>query len=156
MHLTYDSGANGHYVREDNRKEACMPILRSSSKKFEVANGGTCKAKNVMQLPFPQLSKRATKADTFTNFPTSLMSVGKTSDDGTISIFTKTGVTVHKETDVLIRCKGSPLIIGVRDEYGQYRILLIQKRGQWQPRTPSKKARHALEKANSVYDLPST
>ncbi len=30
------------------------------------------------------------------------------------------------------------------------------KRGQWQPRTPSKKDQHALEKANSVYDLPST
>ena len=156
VHLTYNSGADGHYVREDNRKEACMPILRSSNKKVGVANGDTCKAKNVTQLPFPQLSKRATTADTFANFPTSLMSVGKTSDNGTISIFTKTGVTVHKETDVLIRCKGAPLIIGVRDEHGRYRIPLIQKRGQWQPRTPSKKARHALEKANSVYDLPST
>ncbi len=156
VHLTYDSGADGHYVSKDDRKEACMPILRSSNKKVEVANGDTCKAKNVTQLPFPQLSKRATTADTFTNFPTLLMSVGKTSNDGTISIFTKTGVTVHKETDVLIRCKGSPLLIGVQDEHGQYRIPLIQKRGQWQPRTPSKKAQHALEKSNSVYNLPST
>jgi hypothetical protein len=143
-------------VSEDNRKEASMPILCSSNKKVKVENGGKCKAKNVTQLPFPQLSKRATAADTFTNFPTSLMSVGKTSDDGIISIFTKTGVTVHKETDVLIRCKGAPLLIGVRDKHGQYRIPLIQKRGQWQPRNPSKKARHALEKANSVYNLPST
>jgi hypothetical protein len=46
------------------------------------------------------------------------MSVGKTSDDSTISIFTKTGVTVHKEEDVLIRCKGAPLLIGVRDKHG--------------------------------------
>jgi hypothetical protein len=133
-----------------------MPILRSSSKKVEVANGGKCKAKNVTRLPFPQLSERATTADTFNNFPTSLMSVGKTSDDGTISIFTKTRVIVHKETDVLIRCKGAPLLIGVRDKHGRHRIPLIQERGQWQPRTPSKKARHALEKANSVYNLPST
>ena len=66
------------------------------------------------------------------------MSVGKTEDDGTISIFTKTGVTVHKETDVLIRCKNAPIFIGVRDEHGRYRIPLIQKRGQWQPETPSK------------------
>jgi hypothetical protein len=143
-------------VSKDNRKEACMPILRSSNKKVEVANGGKCKAKNVTLLPFPQLSKPATTADTFTNFPTSLMSVGKTSNDGTISIFTKTGVTVHKETDVLIKCKRTILLIGVRDEHGRYCIPLIQKRGQWQPRTPSKKARHALEKANSVYNLPST
>jgi hypothetical protein len=84
------------------------------------------------------------------------MSVEKTSDNGTISIFTKTGVTVHKETDVLIRCKGALLLIGVQDKHGQYRIPLIQKRGRWQPRTPSKKAWHALEKANSVYNLPST
>ena len=36
------------------------------------------------------------------------MSVGKTSDDGTISVLTKDGVTVHKEEDVLITCKGEP------------------------------------------------
>jgi len=145
VHLTYESGADGHYVSKDNRKEAYMPILRPSNKKVGLVNGDTCNAKNVTQLPFPQLSKQATKADTFTNFPTSLMSVGKTSNNGTISIFTKTSVTVHKETDVLIRCKGAPLLIGVLDEHGQYRIPLIQKRGQWQPRTPSKKAQHALE-----------
>jgi len=139
VQLTYNSRADGHYVSKNDRKEACMPILRSSNKKVEVANGGTCKAKNVTQLPSPQLSKRAAKADTFTNFPMLLMSVGKTSNGGTISIFTKTDVTVHKETDVLIRCKGAPLLIGVRDKHGQYRISLIQKRGQWQPRTPSKR-----------------
>ena len=154
--LTYDSGADGHYVSEKDRRMAGMPILRSSTKRVGVANGDTCKAKNVTRLPFPQLSKQAARADTFDNFPTSLMSVGKTADDGTISIFTKTGVTVHKETDVLIRCKNKPLLIGVRDEHGRYRIPLIQKRGQWQPRTPSKKARIALEKANNVYNLPST
>ena len=33
VHLTYDSGADGHYVSKDYRKEACMPILRSSNKK---------------------------------------------------------------------------------------------------------------------------
>ena len=46
VHLTYDSGANRHYVSKDNRKEACMPILRSPSKKVGVAYGNTCKAKH--------------------------------------------------------------------------------------------------------------
>ena len=156
VHLTYDSGADGHYMSEKDRKVAGMPILRASTKKVGVANGDTCNATHVTQLPFPQLSAQASKADTFNKFPTSLMSVGKIADDGTISIFTKTGVTVHKETDVLIRCKNAPILIGVRDEHGRYRIPLIQKRGQWQPRTPSKKARRALEMANNVYDLPST
>ena len=156
VHLTYDSGADGNYVSEKDRKIAGLPILKVSSKRVGVANGDICKAKNVTQLPFPQLSEKASRADTFDNFPTSLMSVGKTADDGTISIFTKTGVTVHKETDVLIRCKKAPILIGVRDEHGRYRIPLIQKRGQWQPQTPSKKQRRDLEMAGNVYDLPST
>ncbi len=84
------------------------------------------------------------------------MSVGKTANDGMISIFTKEGVTVHKEQDILITCKGKPILIGVHDDHGQYRIPLVQQRGQWQTRHPSKKARQALQKAKSVYDLPST
>jgi hypothetical protein len=83
------------------------------------------------------------------------MSVGKTSDDGTISIFTKDGVTVHKEQGVLITCKGEPMLIGIRDDKGRYHIPLVQQRGHWQPRKPSKKAHHTLRQANSVYDLPS-
>ena len=156
VHITYDSGADDNYVSEKDRMAAGMPILRKSTKRVSVANGDTCTASNVTRLPFPQLSERASRADTFKEFPTSLMSVGKTADDGTISIFTKTGVTVHKETDVLIRCKTAPIFIGVRDEHGRYRIPLIQKRGQWQPEKPSKKKRRALEMAGNVYDLPST
>jgi hypothetical protein len=85
-----------------------------------VANGEIVKAKNRTTLPFPQLSERARQADTFEQFPNSLMSVGQTADDGTISIFTKDGVTVHKEEDVLITCKGEPILIGKRDEHGRY------------------------------------
>jgi hypothetical protein len=91
-----------------------------------MANGGVSQAKFVTQLPFKDLSARATQADTFQDFPSSLMSVGKTTDDGTISIFTKDGVTIHKEMDVLITCKGEPILIGVHDEQGRYRIPLIQ------------------------------
>jgi len=35
MHLTYDSGADGHYASKDDRKGVCMPILRSSRKKLK-------------------------------------------------------------------------------------------------------------------------
>ena len=95
-------------------------------------------------------------ADSFDDFPQSLMSVGKTCDDGTVAIFTQSGVTVHKDTDVLITCQGEPLLIGARDAHGRYRIPLTQHKGRWQPRRPSKKARQTLRHANSVYDLPST
>ena len=154
--MTYDSGADRTYISEKDRAKAGLPILRQSSKKVQVANGEVVKAKNVTALPFPQLSARARQADTFEQFPTSLMSVGQTSDDGTISIFTKDGVTVHKEEDVLITCKGEPILIGKRDEHGRYRIPLTQQRGQWQPRRGSKRQRDFLRQANSVYDLPST
>ncbi len=43
------------------------------------------------------------------------MSVGKTSNNGTISVFTKTGIPVFKEEDILITCKGKPILIGMRD-----------------------------------------
>jgi hypothetical protein len=121
-----------------------------------VANGGVSQAKFVTQLPFKDLSTKANQADTFQDFPSSLMSMGKTADNDTISIFTKNGVTIHKETDVLITCKDKPILIGVRDEQGRYQIPLIQWRGRWQLRGPSKQAQKCLRQANSVYDLPST
>ena len=68
------------------------------------------------ELPPPELSKRAANADYFDEFPTCLMSVGKTNDDGIVSIFTNDGITVHKEENVLITCKGPPILICVRDE----------------------------------------
>ena len=109
---------DGHYINEEDRKQAQLPILRKSSKKVNVANGETCKAKFVTQLLFQTMSTSARKANTLTEFPHLLMSVGKTADNGMISIITKSGVTVHKEQDVLIRMKGKPIPIGVRDDHG--------------------------------------
>ena len=37
--LTYDSGADGHYISESDRKQAGLPILRPSTKRVVVANG---------------------------------------------------------------------------------------------------------------------
>jgi hypothetical protein len=142
--ITYDSGADGHYLSKRDCINVGLPILRPSTKRVGVANGGTSTARHGSRLPFKQLSDRAASADSFEDFPRSLMSVGKTSDDGTISIFTKEGVTVHKEQDALITCKGEPMLIGICDDKGRYRIPLVQQRGHWQPQKPSKKARHAL------------
>ena len=103
--VIYDSGADGHYITKEDQKHAQLPILRGSSEKINVADGETCKAKFTTQLPFQSLSTSARAADTFTEFPHSLMSVGKTANNNTISIFTKSGVTVHKERDVLIQMK---------------------------------------------------
>jgi hypothetical protein len=138
--VTYDSGADGHYISKKDHRKPGLPIIRKSTRWVGVANGGVSQAKFVTQLPFKDLSAKAKQADTFQDFPSSLMSVGKTANDGTISIFTKNGVTVHKEMDVLITCKGKPILIGVRNEQGRYQIPLIQWRGQRQLQRPSKQA----------------
>eukprot|EP00804_Cyclotella_cryptica_P011508 CCRYP_017067-RA/>CCRYP_017067-RA protein AED:0.60 eAED:0.30 QI:0/0/0/0.5/0/0.5/2/0/565 len=127
--ITFDSGADGHYLSETDRLTAGLPILRPSSRQVGVANGGTSKAPYVSRLPFPQLSINAALADSFDDFPQSLMSIGKTCDNGTVAIFPQTGVTVHKDTEILITCRGEPLLIGARDEHGCYRILLAQHKG---------------------------
>ena len=114
--------------------------MRKSGRRVGVANGGASKGKFVTRLPLPQLSPKAAEADTFNEFKTSLMSVGKTADDGNVSVFTKEDVKVYKEEDILITCKGEPILVGRRDEKGRYRIPLIQQRGQWQPKKPTKRS----------------
>ena len=126
-----------------------------SAKKLVVANGGACNSKYVTTLPFPQLSNRAAEADTFKEFPTYLMSVGKTADGGNVSIFTKERVPVFKEEDVLITCQRKPIIVGKRDECGRCRILLTQDHGKWQPHRLTKEAKRKLIQVHSVYELPS-
>jgi hypothetical protein len=138
--VTHNSGADGHYISRKDRRKAGLPIIQKSTRRVGVANEGVSQAKFVTQLPFKNLSAKAKQADTFQDFPASLMSIGKTANHGTIYIFTKNGVTVHKEMDVLITCKGKPILIGVRNEQGRYRIPLTQQRGQWQLRRPSKQA----------------
>lgn len=58
VHITYDSGADGHYISEKDQQTAQLPILRLSTKKVQVANGETSTAINVTTLPFPQLSNK--------------------------------------------------------------------------------------------------
>jgi hypothetical protein len=154
--ITYGSGSNSNYLSKKDCIKAGPPILQPSTRRDGVANQGTSQAQHVTRLPFHKLSARARQADTVQDFPTLSMSVGKTSDNSTISVSTKTGVTVFKEEDVLITCKSKPILIGMQDGRGQYQIPLMQQRGQWQPQCPSKQVRKALRQANSVYNLPST
>ena len=83
------------------------------------------------------------------------MRVGKTSDNGNVFIFTKEGVTVYKEEDVLITRQRKPILIGETDERGRYRIPLIHDHGQWKPHMPTKEAKRNLQQTHSVYDLSS-
>eukprot|EP00804_Cyclotella_cryptica_P024857 CCRYP_020547-RA/>CCRYP_020547-RA protein AED:0.45 eAED:0.45 QI:0/0/0/1/0/0/3/0/290 len=147
--LTYDFGANCHYLSKTDRLSAGLPMIRPSTKRVGVANGSTSVGKHATALPFPLLSHTVT----LSYFPHECR---KNPDDVTISILTKDGVTIHKETNVLITCHGKPLLIGVRDEHGRYHIRPVQHHGRWQPRIPSKKARTVLSQAHSIYNLPST
>ena len=83
------------------------------------------------------------------------MSVGKTADDGNVSIFTQDGVTVYKEEDLLTTCQRNTILVGKRDKRGRYRIPLPQYHGKWKPHRPAKEAKRTLQHAHSVYELPS-
>jgi hypothetical protein len=48
------------------------------------------------------------------------MSVGNTLDNGMVSVFAKEGINVFKKEDVLITCKGEPILIGIQDNQGRY------------------------------------
>jgi hypothetical protein len=45
--ITYDSRADGHYISKKDQRKAGLPILRPSTRKVGVANGGTSNAKYV-------------------------------------------------------------------------------------------------------------
>ena len=145
LYFLYNSGADGHYSTEEMRQDAGLSIMGKSDKQVEVADGNVNKGQYKVKLPFEGLSKQANAGDMFEQFNDSLMSVGQVNDDGNISIFTSDGVTVHKEEDVLITCKGKPILVGVRDEYGRYRIALVQQRDNWKPCKPTEKATKALQ-----------
>ena len=70
--------------------------------------------------------------------------MGRTSDDGNILVFTKDGVSVYNEEDVLITCNNKPILVGKRDERGRYRIPLIHQKVNWQPLVPNKRTRTHL------------
>ena len=63
--ITYDFGANGHYISKNDRITARLPILRQSTKRVGVENGGTSEGTHVTRLPFKQFLNAAAKADTF-------------------------------------------------------------------------------------------
>jgi hypothetical protein len=89
IEVTYDSGANGHYISVADMIKAKLPILGKSTKQVGVANGGTSTGVHKTRLPIPGLSTKAATADAFNDFPDSLMSVGATADNGKVSIFAR-------------------------------------------------------------------
>lgn len=152
-----DSAADDHFVTEEDRIALNLPILGPSMKRVAVANGGIEQGKYQTILPLPNLPPEARLCDSFDSFSNSLISVGRLADAGTTSIFTKTGVEVHKDEDVLILVSGKPLLVGKRDEHGRYKIPLIPTRdGTCAPKVPTKRTISKLSEANNVYDLPST
>ncbi len=87
--VAYNLGADSHYISKKDRRKAGLPIIQKSTRRVGVANGGVSQAKFVTQLPFKDLSAKAKQADTFQDFSSSLMSIGKTVNNGTISISPK-------------------------------------------------------------------
>ena len=63
--ITYDSGAENHYMSEADRIGLRLPISRPSHKRVSFANWVTSSGKYGTRLPFPQLSTASAEADTF-------------------------------------------------------------------------------------------
>ena len=92
--VTYDSGTDRHYLNKTDRVHAGLPILKPPTKQVGVANGGASVGTHVTRLPFTQLYHKASTEETFTDYPNSFVSVGKTANDYTVSVFTKDKVKV--------------------------------------------------------------
>ena len=106
VEATYDSEPDGNYISKENRVvKLRLPILRKICRRLGVTNGKASTGKRVTRLRFDKLSDEAAEADTFDEFKTSRMSVGKTADDGYVAVFTKRDVKVYKEYNVLITYK---------------------------------------------------
>eukprot|EP00804_Cyclotella_cryptica_P013008 CCRYP_002333-RA/>CCRYP_002333-RA protein AED:0.42 eAED:0.42 QI:0/-1/0/1/-1/1/1/0/258 len=148
--ITYDSGADGHYLSEADRHTAKLPILRPSTKRVGVANGSTSMGKHATTLPFPLLSPTAAAADSFDDFPTSLMAWAKPPTTAPSPSSLK-----MESRSIKNRTCSSPATV---NRFSLESVMnraatalpLVQHRGQWQPRIPSKKARAVLNQAHSV------
>jgi hypothetical protein len=154
--VTYDSGANRHYISEKDWHKANLPILQTSTWKVGVANGGTSKAKYVTQLSFQQLSAQAMQAATLQNFPMALMSVGKMANDGTVSVFTKKVSMYSRKKTCSSHARANP-------SSSELEIAMVDAKYHWCNNGDNdnrdvhpKKAWKTLRQANSIYDLPST
>eukprot|EP00804_Cyclotella_cryptica_P020584 CCRYP_003431-RA/>CCRYP_003431-RA protein AED:0.33 eAED:0.38 QI:0/0/0/1/1/1/3/0/626 len=152
--ITFDSGADSHYLSETDRLAAGLPILRSSTRRVGAANGSTSTATYASQLPFPQLSPNAVLADSFADFPQSLMSVKPVtmgpsrSSPSPASLCTKTlTCSSLAKANPSSSVPATPRTVPHPTHPTQRTVATA---------APSKKARQTLRHANSVYDLPST
>eukprot|EP00804_Cyclotella_cryptica_P005377 CCRYP_017430-RA/>CCRYP_017430-RA protein AED:0.37 eAED:0.37 QI:0/0/0/1/0/0.33/3/0/324 len=145
--VIYDSGADGHYLSETDRRAAGLPILKPSTKRLGMANGSTSQGTHVTPLPFPKLSPQALQADSFSDFLIPSRALAKQQT-------TRQSPSSHEMVSLFMLKKTSSSHAmhanAHWDAHGCYRIPL------WQPLQPSKLAQAASYKANSVYDLPST
>jgi hypothetical protein len=113
--MTHDSGTDGDYLVEKDRIAVGLAALRASTKWVSVGNGGVSHAKHVTKLPFKQLSDKARTADTFTDFPHLLMSVGKTANDARFLFSQKMALRCTSKKMSSSRAKEYQFLVSVRD-----------------------------------------
>ena len=73
------------------------------------------------------------------------MSVGKTADDGNVSVFTKEDIRIYTGEGILITHKGTPILIGGWDERGRYRVPPVQQKEEWKPKMSTKALKQYLQ-----------
>ena len=139
--MVIDSGATTHFCSE----EMDLPEEGESNKAVYLPNGNIIRTTKRTSLPFRQLSNRAREAHVLPQLRQSLMSVNKLSEEGYTTIFhpENEGVTVHEKGTLTIATSSPPVLQGCKEKGDNL----------W---TVSANEEEGEEKANNVYNLPST
>ena len=124
---TFDTGADGDFITENDLQKLQLPIKGDSDKQVSVANGHVEQGKHETELPFEGLSPTAKAADSFELFHTTLISSSNIVDDGNTAILNQKGVKVlFADKDVLILVQAKPIMIGTHDSMDRFKVPLVQ------------------------------
>ena len=109
INLTADSGASGHYVKEDDKLvlSTQQPALNPSI--VHVPTGDTIVSTEEGPLPIPHLSKQATMARIFPALKnSSLLSIGQLCDEDCLALFSKYHLIITKDNEIILKGVRNP------------------------------------------------
>ena len=143
-----DSGATSHFVKSG----AGFKTTGTSDAVIVAANGAPMATTNIVELPIPGLSRKATEALVVPQLKQeALLSVRQLADHGYTTIFHphKQGVTVHDVGSFKLTTSKPALLQGWREEGGLWTVPLSSD-------AASSTSLDVKEAAMNVYELPST
>eukprot|EP00804_Cyclotella_cryptica_P018370 CCRYP_015487-RA/>CCRYP_015487-RA protein AED:0.13 eAED:0.11 QI:0/0/0/1/0/0.5/2/0/1281 len=153
-----DSAATSNF----NNSASHLELTGPSQTQVAVADGHVLQATHTARLPMTALNDAARTTTIVPHLAKSLMSVGVLANNGYTTIFhphTK-GAEVYAKGTCTINASQPPVLQGWRDNKGLWSVA-IQKETTNAERSAARRVRssmatHPNERANNVFDLPST